>query len=299
MSLSELENSGIKKLFLEIIDLLKSNLKQLIATCISALCLGIIWSLFLTPEYLITAKIGPNINSEEPVMSSTSTSLISSFLGAGSSNSDDISYMKTAMFSFPVAKKLWDLGYAEIIYKNNYDEETKIYIRGKPSFMERLAALVLGYDINLEIGPKDLKNTINSKVKFITSEFDPNVTLLITTSTPQIYNDFLASLIKATDDYLKEEKLTYATQQIDFLTNQALVAKDVDIKKALIGSIKSKYLDVALLSNNLPYSHRVIDEPSFSEKPISPSLPFICIFFTFIGFSLHFLIIFLRGKDIL
>ena len=126
MSLSELENSGIKKLFFEIIDLLKSNLKQLITTIVSALCLGIIWSLFLTPEYLITAKIGPNINSEEPVMSSTSTSLISSFLGAGSSNSDDISYMKTAMFSFPVAKKLWDQGYAEIIYKNNYNEESKI-----------------------------------------------------------------------------------------------------------------------------------------------------------------------------
>jgi len=67
----------------------------------------------------------------------------------------------------------------------------------------------------------------------------------------------------------------------------------------LISSIKSKYLDVALLSNDLPYSHRVIDEPDVSDRPVSPNLPSICIFFTFIGFSLHFLIIFLRGKDIL
>ena len=298
MSLPELENSNIKKLIFDLVDLLKSNFMYLLASSFSALFLGIIWSLTLTPEFLISAKIGPNINSEQPVMSPTSNSFISSFLGTGS-NTDDMRNFGTAIFSFPVANKLWDQGYAEIFYKNNFDEESKIYLRSTPSFRERARAYILGYKINLEIGPQDLRNKIRSNVKYMRSDFDPHVTITITTSQPLIYMDLLSSVIETADDHLTEEKLSYATQQIDFLTNQALVAKDVDIKKALISSIKSKYLDVALLSNDLPYSHRVIDEPYVSDRPISPNLPAICIFFTFIGFSLHFLIIFLRGKDIL
>mgnify|MGYP000904290693 CR=1 FL=1 len=299
MSLSELENSSIKDLILELKDLFISNFLRLLATSAFALSLGIIWSLFLTPEFMISAKIGPNINSDQPVMSSTSTSLITSFLGAGSSSTEDMDNFKTAMYSLPVAKKLWDKGYDEIIYKNNFNQDSKTFVRSKPSVGERLGALILGYEINLEIGAKDLKSIIQSKVNFISPDFDPNVTLTIITSKPHIYKDLLSTLIRTTDDFLKEEKLSYANQQIDFLTNQALMAKDVDIKKALISSMKSKYLDAALLSNDLPYSHRIIDEPLVSEKPMSPNLPFICIFFTFIGFSFHFMIIFLRGKDIL
>ena len=114
------------------------------------------------------------------------------------------------------------------------------------------------------------------------------------TSNPEKYRDFLVSLIKATDDHLKVEKLSYANQQIVFLADQSTVIRDVDIKKTLINSIKSKYLDVALLSNDLPYSHRIIDEPYISDKPLSPNLPFIFIFFTFIGFASNLLIIYVR-----
>ena len=297
MALPELTNSSIKNLLIEFLNILRENIRSLLLSSLFALFLGVIWSFFLTPEFHVSAKIGPNINAENQQMSSgASSSLIGSFLGGGSSSADDMSNIQTAMYSYPVAERLWEMGYSEIFYSDNYNPDSKKYLRMNPSKSERMGAWILGYKINLEIGPKDLKGLIISKVSFIKTDFDPNVTLSIMTSNPEKYRDFLVSLIKATDDHLKEEKLSYSSQQIVFLTNQSAVSKDVEIKKALISSIKSKYLDIALLQNNLPYSYRFIDEPYISDRPLSPNLPFIYIFFTFIGFVFNLLIIYVRGK---
>tara|TARA_Y100000590_G_scaffold138186_1_gene158200 strand:+ start:33820 stop:34722 length:903 start_codon:yes stop_codon:yes gene_type:complete len=296
MALPELTNSSIKDLFLEFIQILKENLKSLLFSTFIALLVGIIWSNFLTPQFHVSAKIGPNINAENQQMSASSSSLISSFLGGGSASDDDMSNIQTSMYSYPVAERMWEIGYADIFFGNNFDQEKELYLRINPSIWEKIGAWILGYNLNLEIGPKDLKDLTISKVKFLKTDFDPNVTLSIMTSSPEKYKDFLTSLIKATDDYLKEEKLSYSNQQIVFLSQQSAVTKDVDIRKALINSIKSKYLDVALLSNDLPYSHRIIDEPFISDKPLSPNLPFIYIFFAFIGFSANLIIIYVRKK---
>jgi len=297
MELPEPTNSSLLDLLRDLLNLLEKNLLKLLTFTFSGLVIGLLWTFTLTPEFQISAKIGPNLNSQDNPQLSSSSGFISTILQGN--ETDQLSNLETAMFSYPVAEQLWDQGFNKVFYEIYYDEESDSYRRSKATFKEKFAARILGYNIILEIGPDDLKSLIQQEVDYSTSEFDPNVNIYITTSQPKKFSPFLKSLIVESDKNLKKEKISYATEQIKFLTKKIEESRDVDIKRSLTNSLKSSYLDLALHSNDLPSSYRLIDPVFVSEKPVVPNLKLIFIFFPFLGFFIGFLIIYLKEEKIL
>lgn len=280
---------GAKSLFL----LVKNNYKSLIISTFIALIIGIIYTFSLTPKFHVISTI---TSSDEQSASLQSTqNIFSTILGANSSTSVDRFF--DTMFSTAVAQKMWDNGYNEIFFSSNFDPETNKYLRGEPSNWDRIRSFILNYEINREITPLDLKNSFNSSIEIDQEIGSSNFTISAVTSDPKLYMQLLLDLINTGDSVVKQDKLRYSQQTIDFLTEQLRVVNDVDIKKSLINSIKQEHLEIALLTNDLPYSLKIVDKPYYSGHPISPNLQFIYIFFSFIGFSLGFIRAYLKGHS--
>ena len=83
-------------------------------------------------------------------------------------------------------------------------------------------------------------------------------------------------------------------ERIEYLKKELAKTKDRDVTKTLSESIKTSYLNISLLSNDLPYSFRWIERPRSSIYPASPNLTFIYIFFIFMGFSFSSIYLYVR-----
>ena len=165
-------------------------------------------------------------------------------------------------------------------------------------FEELMTVHVWEADVTFTLRLEQISACISRGLKSIEIDQEigsSNFTISAVTTDPKLYMQLLLDLINTGDSVVKQDKLRYSQQTIDFLTEQLRVVNDVDIKKSLINSIKQEHLEIALLTNDLPYSLKIVDKPYYSGHPISPNLQFIYIFFSFIGFSLGFIRAYLKG----
>ena len=282
MSSLELTNQNFIELAKRLAVIVQTNLQSILIYSFTGFLIGLLYSTTLTPQFTVTAVIKAN---EESPVQNRQESILGTFLGSETddANLDSVTSM---MFSKKVASEMWDMGYSESFFKANYDESTGLFQRN-PTFGEKIHALILGYEINTSIDSNQLKAVFKGSVKVVKSKENRNHLVLYSeTSNPQLFVKVINDLMIVSDDNLKKDKLSYATKQAEYLAEQVGIVKDREIKNALLDSIKQKTLEIALLSNDLPYNLIVVDSPYTSTNPISPSLAFIFIFSSFIGLFL-------------
>lgn len=288
MSSIDPSNQNIVKIIQEGILFLKENKKKVSLSVILFLFLGILFSKFVTPTYEVQAILTSN---EE--VSETQSFSVESFL----SNDQDfkgLNRLFSTMTSQAAAEKMWEMGYHHDVFLSNYDPDSKAYFR-ESKLGDYIRSYVVGYEINEFLGPSDIKALVKSRLFLSKDEtFKENYSLTIETSNPEVYIPFLTALIEISDSIVKEEKLSYAKDRIDFLKKELSKNKDRDVTKTLSDSMKTSYLNISLLSNDLPYTFRWVERPRSTIYPASPNLAFIYIFFMFLGFSTSSIYLYVR-----
>jgi len=281
-------NQNLIKVTKEAFLFFKENIKSIVLSVILFLLLGFIYSNFITPTYNVQATLTSN---EE--VGQARTLSVASLL----SSQDDykgLNRLFSTMTSQAAADQMWEMGHHHEVFFSFYDPESEKYIRNN-RIWDYIGSFVLGYDINRFLGPSDIKNFVNNRLDLSEDwKYSENFTLTIETSNPEIFIPFLQSLIEVSDSIVKQEKLSYAERRIDYLKEELSKAKDRDVTKTLSESIKSSYLNISLLSNDLPYAFRWIEKPRSSIYPASPNLRFIYIFFMFLGFSFICIYLYVR-----
>jgi len=288
MNSTDPNNENIRDLFSFLLTSVKENFLFLVKSALLGLVLGIVYSLFLVPKFQVEAHITSNDNSYN---SSSADSAFTDLLGFDEKRTK-IDDLVSALTTYKTAKVLWDKGYSNTFYKNSYDEEKDIYINNNIPFSQTLQAFILGYEMDKSIGPRQLKQLIKGQVK-ITKEKDSILISFVTTE-PLVYKKLLEDLLREADNMLKDEELAYANSQLLYLSSKVKEVTEKDIRRSLIDAIKQQHLSIAFLSNDLPYSLNIIEDPYVSQNPVSPNLTFIYILFIFIGFTVSFLIIIYR-----
>ncbi len=278
MNKTDLDNDNLQRLFSILFITIKENAKDLIAISLIGLFIGFIYSLFLVPHFKVEAHITSNDNSYS---SSSNESAFTDLLGFDEKRTK-IDDLVSALTTYKTANVLWEMGYSDTFYKKSFDESSGTYINNNVPISQSLQSLILGYEIDKTIGPRQLKNLIKNSIK-ITKEKD-SLLISFTTTEPQIYKTLLEDLLREADNLLKREELAYANSQLDYLSKKVISITEKDIRRSLLDAIKQQHLSIAFLSNDLPYSLNIIEDPYISQNPTSPNLIFIYIIFMFIGF---------------
>lgn len=284
----DLTNKIFKEQFFRFYTILKEGFIVLIFCTFLGLSAGIVYSTSLAPLFSITSEIAPKQSG------STSTGDSYSFVSLfGIQTAGELDEIKSVMFSYRTAEKLWDKGYNKIIFSGNFDPAQEKYVFSPPNW-NRFKAWILGYELNTEIGPADLRDTIRSMMDATISEYTGHMFLEGMSSNPKLVKQLMLDVVVESDNLLKEQKKEEANKQIEFLNSQLGENLDSDVRSSLVESIKQQYLTIALLSNDLPYTIKMIEKPIISSNPVSPNLQFIYFFWSFLGFSLSFIYLFIR-----
>ena len=260
-------------------------MKSLITFSLIGLFIGFLYSLSLVPQFKVQAHITSNDNSYS---SSDSGSAFTDLLGFDEKRTK-IDDLVSALTTYKTASVLWDKGYSEVFFKNSFDEDSGTYINNNIPLTQSMQSYILGYEIDKTIGPRQLKNLIKNSVE-ITKEKD-SILVSFTTSQPEIYKTLLEDLLKEADNILKRDELAYANSQLDYLSEKITSVTERDIRASLLDAIKQQHLSIAFLSNDLPYSLNIIEDPYRSQNPTSPNLTFVYLLFLFIGFAARFIFI--------
>ena len=172
--------------------------------------MGILFSKFVTPTYYVQAILTSN---EE--VGETKSFSVESFL----SNDEDfkgLNRLFSTMNSQAAAEKIWEMGHHHDLFLSNYDPDSKVYFRNS-KLGDYLRSYIVGYEINEFLGPSDIKAVVKSRLALDKDEtFHENYILTIETSNPEVFIPFLTVLIEISDSIVKEEKLSYAKDRIDF-----------------------------------------------------------------------------------
>lgn len=279
MNKTDLDNDNLQRLFSLLFTTIKENIKNLITFSLASLLIGFIYSLFLVPQFKVEAHITSNDNSYS---SSSNESAFSDLLGFDEKRTK-IDDLVSALTTYKTANVLWEMGYSDIFFKSSFDESSGTYLNNNVPFSQSLQSIILGYEVDKTIGPRQLKNLIKGSIK-ITKEKD-SLLISFTTTEPKIFKTLLEDLLREADNLLKREELAYANSQLDYLSKKVISITEKDIRRSLLDAIKQQHLSIAFLSNDLPYSLNIIEDPYISQNPTSPNLIFIYIIFLFIGFA--------------
>ncbi len=285
MNKTDLNNDNLQRLFSILFTTIKDNAKDLITFSLLSLFIGFIYSLFLVPQFKVEAHITSNDNSYS---SSPNDSAFTNLLGFDEKRTK-IDDLVSALTTYKTANVLWGMGYSDTFFKQSFDESSGTYLNNNIPIDQSLQSFILGYEIDKTIGPRQLKNLIKSGIK-IKKDSD-SLLISFTTTQPKVYKALLEDLLKEADNLLKREELAYANSQLDYLSKKVIGITEKDIRRSLLDAIKQQHLSIAFLSNDLPYSLNIIEDPYISQNPTSPNLMFIYIIFIFIGFAIRLIYI--------
>ena len=288
-----LTNNQIIKRFSGTIELIKENYKIVVYTTTAFFLASIIYSFSLSPKYQIIADIklkGETGNASLP----SSSSVLSLITGGGAGNNFWDFY--NIVFSTEVAEKLWEKGYDQKIFTSNFDTKSETFKRN-PKLWDVIKSWIIGYDLNNEINFVDLRNHIKSEVDLEDLTEEQNLLrFTISTGNPDLYETLLTDLIRVTDDSIKQRERSKNTNKIVFLSDKIASVSDVEIKNAMIGLLKEQLLNESLVEQDDFYSIEVLEQPRRSKNPDFINLQFIYLGFTFIGFMLSILALYIRKR---
>ena len=288
-----LSNGQIGKTFANFIEIIKTHSKFILLSTLVFFFISLIYSFTLSPKYQIVADV--KLKEESGSTSLQGSSSVLSFItGGGAGNSYWDFY--NIVYSTEVAEKLWLKGYDSKIFSSNYDTETEEY-RRLPTAWEKIKSWIIGYEINNVVNYIDLREHLKSQVELKDLTEEQNLLrFTISTGYPDLYESLLSDLIRFTDDSIKEREISKNKNKINFLSNKIATVSDVEIKNAMIGLLKEQLLNESLVEQDNFYSIEVLEKPRRSKNPDFINLQFIYLGFSFIGFMLSTIWLYLRKK---
>jgi len=284
-----MSNNSIINLTKDFANLLKNNIKFVIASSLLFLILGIIFSFSLSPKFEVYAEILPKEN--DNVSMQQNNSLLAAI--AQNNQSRDLSFFQSKMYSAAVAKTLWDMGYDKIFYSKSFNEKLNLY-QFQPSFWQQTKSYILGYEINAVIDHQNLSDFIEDTFtlkKFKKSESHFLITLQ---ENPQVYLGFLQDLMMVTDNEIKRDKLKHIERRTQFLTEKIKTTKEISVQNSLMLLLERALFEEVLLSDDSYYSILVVDEPQISKNPSFINLQYIYLGFLLLGFFVSIIYIYLK-----
>ena len=288
-----LSNTQIGKILSNLLNLIKENYKFVLYSTAGFLFISLIYSFSLSPKYQIIADVKLKDESGNASLPSSS-SVLSLITGGGAGNNFWDFY--NIVFSTEVAEKLWEKGYDQKIFASNFDTKSETFKRN-PKLWDVIKSWIIGYDLNNEINFVDLRNHIKSEVDLEDLTEEQNLLrFTISTGNPDLYETLLTDLIRVTDDSIKQRERSKNTNKIVFLSDKIASVSDVEIKNAMIGLLKEQLLNESLVEQDNYYSIEVLEQPSRSKNPDFINLQFIHLGFTFIGFMLSVLVLYIRKR---
>ena len=288
-----LSNTQIGKILSNLLNLIKENYKFVLYSTAGFLFISLIYSFSLSPKYQIIADVKLKDESGNASLPSSS-SVLSLITGGGAGNNFWDFY--NIVFSTEVAEKLWEKGYDQKIFSSNFDTKSETFKRN-PKLWDVIKSWIIGYDLNNEINFVDLRNHIKSEVDLEDLTEEQNLLrFTISTGNPDLYETLLTDLIRVTDDSIKQRERSKNTNKIVFLSDKIASVSDVEIKNAMIGLLKEQLLNESLVEQDNFYSIEVLEQPRRSKNPDFINLQFIYLGFTFIGFMLSILALYIRKR---
>jgi len=296
--ISNFKNPTFIKGFKLFLSVFSESYRVIALSTFTGLIIGFLYSTTLTPLFSVTVVIAPNDMTSSQESSSTSD-VIGALLGSRKYNFEGgkLDSFVQVMYSYPTAKILWDQGYDKIFFASSFNEDEGKYLMGEFSFSEKVNAWILGYDVNAanrEIGPSNLRPIIRDNLTTKLPRTLDSGRVIMQTTDPAFAGKFIMDALLAADQSLKEEKVSYANSQIDFLNNKLLTVTDIDIRNVLNDSLKMQYMEIAFASSDLPYAIKIVEPPVTSSSIVSPNLEFIYNLFTLLGFLFPVGILFVR-----
>ena len=288
-----LSNTQIGKILTNLLNLIKENYKFVLYSTAGFLFISLIYSFSLSPKYQIIADVKLKDESGNASLPSSS-SVLSLITGGGAGNNFWDFY--NIVFSTEVAEKLWEKGYDQKIFASSFDTKSETFKRN-PKLWDVIKSWIIGYDLNNEINFVDLRNHIKSEVDLEDLTEEQNLLrFTISTGNPDLYETLLTDLIRVTDDSIKQRERSKNTNKIVFLSDKIASVSDVEIKNAMIGLLKEQLLNESLVEQDNYYSIEVLEQPRRSKNPDFINLQFIYLGFTFIGFMLSVLDLYIRKR---
>jgi len=253
---------------------------------------------FSTPQFYISATLreSQESGSSGPSLGGGSNGLISIV----SSDSNSFDEFRSNIYSYIIAQRMWEKGWATEIYAGG-DKSIDVNKIEKPhTLADHLGALFLGYKLYDFYSPHDLQAFISSKVDLQKEIRGANITVSMLTSDQNFGLSFLNELILNADKYAKEFLILKSQAIIDGTYKQLAVSRNSAITASLAATINRESLQIATLKNDLPYHIYFIDPPYSSEYPVTPNTLaiFISNFIIFIFLSVMYNFIRIHKEDL-
>jgi len=243
---------------------------------------------FSTPQFYISATLRENksVGSSSPSLGGGSDNLFSIV----SSESNSFGEFRSNIYSYIIAQRMWEKGWATEIYAGG-DKSIDVNKIDKPQTLaDRLGSLLLGYELYDFYSPHDLQDFISSKVDLQKEIKGTNITVSMLTSDQNFGISFLNELMLTADKYAKEFLILKSQAIIDATYKQLSESRNSAITASLAATINKESLHIATLTNDLPYHIYFIDPPYSSEYPVTPNTQaiFISNFIIFIFLSVMY-----------
>jgi len=244
----------------------KSSLNLAIASIIFSL--GFLQ--FTIPQFYISTTLRESESSASPVGRGIGAG-VQGLLSLSPSDSNAYTEFRSNLYSYIVAQRMWQEGWATQIYAAGDKTKDINKIERRHSISEKISSFLLGYDLYDYYSPHDLQDYIAGKVSVSKAITGANISVSMMTRDQPFGINFLNELILVTDQHAKEYLILKSQGIIESTQKQLAVSRNSAITSSLSASINKEYLKIAILENDMPYHIYFIDPPYSSEYPVSPN----------------------------
>tara|TARA_B100000787_G_C16176467_1_gene289304 strand:+ start:729 stop:1628 length:900 start_codon:yes stop_codon:yes gene_type:complete len=235
----------------------------------------------ITPQFYISATLRESQTT--PASGSSIGGGASALLSFTSTEWNAIDEFESNLYSYAVAKRMWEKGWATEIYAVGDKEKDPNKIDRRHTVSEKISSFLLGYELYDYYSPHDLQDFITGKISMNEKIGKRNFTFSMLTGDQTFGLNFINELILEADKYSKEYLILKSQALIEGTQKQLAVSRNSAITSSLAGTINGEYLKIATLDNDLPYHIYFVDPPYSSEYPITPN-SFAIFFSNFIIF---------------
>ena len=283
------EKTAIAKSFLDSYIWTKLSLYFFIAS--------LVFSIALIQSSVPSFYVGATLRENEAVsvgnMQSASGGGALSILGGGDTGRNaTFNEFRSNVFSYVVAKKMWDKGWAQKIFAGGRTDIDVSKIEKGHGLSSRLKAFILGYELGNYFTARDLYSYINNVVQVSKEIKGTNISVFMYTDDREFAREFIDDIIRVTDQHAKDDEVARSKVTIEGTLKQIAVSKNSAITASLASTVNNEYYKIAATDNELPYHIYFIDPAYATEVPVSPNPPAIIlsnlIIFIFISLLISF-----------
>jgi predicted DNA-binding transcriptional regulator len=224
----------------------------------------------MTPQFYISATLRESESSPSTAGGGIGGG-VQGLLALSPSEGNAYTEFKSNLYSYIVAQRMWQEGWATQIYAAGDKTKDINKIERRHSISEKISSFLLGYDLYDYYSPHDLQDYIAAKVSVSKAMTRANISASMMTPDQPFGINFLNELILVTDQYAKEYLILKSQGIIESTQKQLAVSRNSAITASLSASINKEYLKIAILENDMPYHIYFIDPPYSSEYPVSPN----------------------------